>query len=195
MPKLFLTSMLIAVLAFAVPVNAETTIQLTAPNLQGGKTLMQSLNERHTNRQIAMKEVAEQIVAELLWATWGINRADGKHTAPTARNSQQIKVYLMRQDGIWEYQPKEHNLRQVAAKSLGAPFTDAPLHLFYATPADDQYGPMHTGSLYQNAGLYCASAGLANVVKASTVRDQSIFASFLPAGYVMQATQSVGWPK
>lgn len=187
--------LLAAMLLCASTSYAENMVTLPKPDMTGGKPLMQVLKERHTNRQISMKEVDIAIVSNLLWATWGINRDNGKHTAPTALNKQQIKVYLMRADGIWEYLPSGQAIRQVADKPLGAPFTDAPIHLLFAIPADDHYGPMHIGSLYQNAGLFCASAGLANVVKASTVRDQSIFGSFLPVGYVMQATQSIGWPQ
>lgn len=183
------------ILLYASTSYAETTVNLPKPDMDGGKPLMQVLKERHTNRQIDMKAIDDSMISNLLWATWGVNRENGKHTAPTAMNKQQIKVYLMRADGVWEYLPNGQAIRQVADKPLGAPFTDAPVHLLYATPADDHYGPMHTGSLYQNASLYCASAGLANVVKASTVRDQSAFKAFLPNGYVMQATQSIGWPK
>lgn len=192
--RCFFLSLAAAVLCASTS-YAENIVSLPEPDMMGGKPLMQALKERHTNRQIAMKEVNASVISSLLWATWGINRENGKHTAPTALNKQQIKVYLMRADGIWEYLPGEQAIRQVADKPLGKPFTDAPVHLLYAIPGDDHYGPMHTGSLYQNAGLFCASAGLANVVKASTVRDQSAFKAFLPVGYVMQATQSIGWPQ
>lgn len=183
------------ILLFPLSARAATTIDLPRPNLEGGKSLMQALNERKTNRQIEMKEVSLDTIAGLLWATWGINRPDGRHTAPTAKNSQQVRLYLMRADGVWEYDAGKHQLVQVSPKRIGAPFADAPLHLLYATPSDDPYGKLHVGSLYQNAGLYCAAVGLANVVKASTVRDQGPFADFLPKGYAIQASHSVGWPK
>ena len=32
--------------------------------------------------------------------------------------------------------------------------------LIFAVPEDDPYGDMHVGSVYQNVGLFCASAGL-----------------------------------
>ena len=66
--------------------------------------------------------------------------------------------------------------------------------LIFAVPEGDPCGGMHVGSVYQNVGLFCASAGLANVVKASTTRDQGMF-PFLPEGWKAQATQSVGRPR
>lgn len=195
MRKTFCFLCMALLLLCAATSYAENMVSLPKPDMTGGKPLMQVLKERHTNRQIAMKSVDDVIISNLLWATWGVNRENGKHTAPSAMNRQQIKVYLMRSDGIWEYVPSRQAIRQIADKPLGVPFTDAPIHLLYATPANDPYGAMHVGSLYQNAGLFCASAGLANVVKASTVRDQAVFTSFLPADYVMQASQSIGWPQ
>lgn len=41
------------------------------------------------------------------------------------------------------------------------------LTLLYAAPASSPWSGMHVGSLYQNAGLYCASAGLGSYVHAS----------------------------
>ena len=94
-------------------------------------------------------------------------------------------------DGLWLYDAPGHSLERIAAAPLGSPLNDAPVVLIFAVPEDDPYGGMHIGSVYQNVGLFCASAGLGNVVKASTARDASRFA-FLPDGWRVLATQSVG---
>lgn len=190
---LLLAMAIVLLLPFSA--KGATTIDLPKPNMDGGKSLMQALSERKSNRQIDKREVSLDTLSTLLWATWGVNRPDGRHTAPTAKNGQKIWVYLMRTDGVWEYQPAQHRLVQVMDRRIGLQFADAPVHLLYATPADDPYGKLHVGSLYQNAGLYCASAGLANVVKVSTVHEQGQFADFLPKGLVIHASQSIGWPK
>lgn len=92
--------------------------------------------------------------------------------------------------GIWLYDGKTHSLIKVSGEELDGEL-EAPLTLAYAAK-DDAFGGMHIGSLYQNAGLYCASAGLANVVKAS---KESIVADAvrLPDGYRMYVVQYVGF--
>ena len=133
-------------------------------------------------------------LGNLLWAAWGQNRPDGRRTAPSARNKQNLKVYVNKQDGLWLYDAAAHGLERIAAAPLGSPLNDAPVVLIFAVPKDDPYGDMHVGSVYQNVGLFCASAGLGNVVKASTTRDPARF-SFLPEGWKAAATQSVGLPR
>lgn len=188
---------LLITLGLTVPaLAAGTVITLPAPDKTGGKPLMQALAERQSNRSFSDTALDDQTLGNLLWATWGINRADGKRTAPTARNTQDITVYVSRADGVWIYQPKEHALEQVLSAPLGKPFADAPLVLLFAVPAADPAAGMHAGSLYQNAGLYCASAGLANVVKTSSVSNPDAYADLkLPAGQVLIASHHIGWPK
>lgn len=188
------SSLLALSLLLATPVLAqETTHKLPAPDTKGGMPLMQALAERHTTRTFSPAPLDDATLGNLLWAAWGQNRPDGKRTIPTARNKQNLKVYVNKQDGLWLYDAAAHSLTRIA-DALGKPLNDAPVVLILAVPQDDRYGDMHTGSVYQNVGLYCASAGLGNVVKASTVRDASLF-PFLPEGWRAAATQSVGRPR
>lgn len=194
LPKILLVSL--TILCLALPALAASDLRpLPAPDKSGGKPLMQALAERQTNRAIRLDALDDQTLGDLLWAAWGVNRPDGRRTAPTAMNSQKLWLYAAMADGVWEYLPGEHALRRVSSAALGAPFADAPVILLYAVPADDGAGKLHAGSVYQNAGLYCASAGLANTVRTSTVGDPGRFAGFLPQGRSIVAAQSVGWPK
>lgn len=165
---------------------------LPAPDKTGGAPLMQALARRKSTRSFSKAEVSLQELSNLLWATWGVNRPNGFRTAPTARNKQEIAVYAVMAGGIWLYDGKTHSLTRVSEEDLGGEL-EAPLTLAYAAK-DDAFGGMHVGSLYQNAGLYCASAGLANVVKAS---KESIVADALrlPEGYRMYVIQCIGLPE
>ena len=71
---------------------------------------------------------------------------------------------------------------------------EAPLFLIYAAPDDDEAAGLHIGSLYQNAGLYCASAQLGSVVKL-TGADEADDLLALPNGYEVLIVQPVGHPK
>lgn len=178
---------LISLPATAEPENK--VISLPEPDKAGGMPLMQAPSLRKSERSFQDKEIPVQEISNLLWATWGINRPDGKHTAPTAMNKQEIIVFAAMQNGIWQYDPKEHNLQMISGTVIGG----APLTLIYAAK-DNSFAGMHVGSLYQNAGLYCASAGLANVVKQSGV-DKAAKAVTLPKDYKVYTVQPVGYPK
>lgn len=190
----FSASLLAAALFFSSPCAAlAETVSLPAPDTAGGLPLMQALAERKTTRSLSKEPLDQATLGNLLWAAWGKNRSDGKRTAPSARNRQALKLYVNKADGLWLYDASGHRLERVAAP-LGSPLDEAAVVLIFAVPEDDPYGGMHIGSVYQNVGLFCASAGLGNVVKASTTRDASRFA-FLPDGWRALATQSVGRPR
>lgn len=184
--------LLVAALFFAAPCAAlAETVTLPAPDTAGGLPLMQALSQRKTTRSLSRDPLDQATLGNLLWAAWGQNRPDGRRTAPSARNRQALKLYVNKADGLWLYDAPGHSLERIAAAPLGSPLNDASVVLIFAVPGDDPYGGMHIGSVYQNVGLFCASAGLGNVVKASTARDASRFA-FLPDGWRVLATQSVG---
>ena len=169
-------------------------ISLPDPQKTGGKPLMSALNERKTNRNISSDKISEQELSNLLWAAWGINRNDGKRTAPTAMNKQNVEVYAAIESGVWLYDAKKNELLSVTENDERGKFSGAAVTLLYAAPSNDPYSAMHIGSLYQSAGLYCASAGLANVVKAGG-RNALNDSLKLPKGYEVFVVQLVGYPK
>jgi hypothetical protein len=170
------------------------TWNLPKPVTQGGKPLMEALSQRQSNRNFSDQAVAEQTLSDLLWATWGLNRQDGKHTAPTAMNKQEVMVFAAMENGVWQYEPSDNTLTKVLPDDTRKTFGGAPLSLLYAAPASSDSSGLHIGSLYKNAGLYCASAGLANVVK-STGRDALDGKLALPKGYKVFIVHSIGWPR
>jgi len=170
-------------------------LSLPKPDTTGGKPLMQALAERKSTRAFSDKPIPEQELSNLLWAVWGVNRPDqGLHTAPTARNTRALAVYVVLESGVWLYEPKEPALSRILRQDVRSKFGNPPLVLIYAAPKDDKFAGMHVGSLYQNAGLYCASAGLASVVKATGV-DALDKELKLPNDYIIYIVQPVGWPK
>lgn len=79
--------------------GAADTIQLPKPQITGGKPLMQCLSERHSTRTFSDRKLSQQVLSNLLWAAWGINRPDGRRTAPTANNKQAGNGCLCRAAG------------------------------------------------------------------------------------------------
>ena len=163
-------------------------IQLPPPQTEIGKPLMQALKLRQTSRNFDSKPLPLQELSNLLWAADGINRPDsGKRTAPSAVNWQEVDVYVALPEALYLYEPKTHSLTPVVAKDLRAAtgkqdfVKDAPLNLVYVvdqsrmkTASEDDkrlYGGTDVGFIAQNVYLYCASQGLAVVVRGSVDRS------------------------
>lgn len=146
---------------------AQERMELPAPSRTGGMPLMRTLAERHsTKKGFSGASLSLQQLSDLLWATWGVNRTDGRRTAPTAMNRQDVRVYAALENGVWLYDGA-HALEKALDGDWRGKMGGGSLTLLYAAPEANQWAPMHVGSLYQNAGLYCASAGLGGYVHAS----------------------------
>lgn len=190
-------AVLIAGLAlfFGPQVSAEAAeqMELVAPQKTGGKPLMEALDLRKSNRNISDQALSEQELSNLLWAAFGANRDDGRRTVPTARNKQNVKVYVVLKTGIWEYDGIKHILTLVKAGDVTSKF-GSPLTLVYVAPEEPaDVSGMHVGSIYQNVGLYCASADLACIVK-TTKREALADIIDLPEGYKTYVIELVGKP-
>jgi len=156
-------------------------IQLLKPRIDSGRSLMQSLKDRASSRSFSDKELPDQLLSNLLWAAFGVNRSDsGKRTAPSAKNWQEIDIYVALAKGLFLYDAGTHTLKPVLAEDIRAAtgrqsFTSvAPVDLIYVADrtrmfgADndwkDFYSATDTGFISQNVYLFCASEGLATVV-------------------------------
>jgi len=203
-------------LVFASPLLASLqeskVIKLPAPDLSGGKPLMQCLKLRQSSREFSPEKLPLPVLSNLLWAAYGINRPEsGKRTVPSAVNWQNIDLYVATADGLFLYEAKEHALLQVLDQDIRAltgtqDFVKiAPVNLIYVgdyariprgTDEDKRfYSAAHTGFISQNVYLFCASEGLATVVRAMINREELAKAMKLrPEQHIMLA-QSVGYPK
>ncbi|MCX6927222.1 MAG: nitroreductase family protein, partial [Verrucomicrobia bacterium] len=104
-------------------------IPLPDPQIEGGKPLMQALKQRRSTREIKPDKLPPQVLANLLWAAFGINRpGSGHRTAPSAMNSQEMDLYVALPEGLYLYEAKPHQLKPVLSEDLraktgGQPFT------------------------------------------------------------------------
>jgi len=189
-------------------------IKLAEADVKGGKPLMQALKQRASSREFAAKALPDQVLANLLWAASGVNRADsGKRTAPSAVNWQEIDVYVALTNGLFLYDARNHALNPVAPQDIRKHaglqefVAVAPAVLVYvadrarmkgAEDADKAfYSGVDTGFISQNVYLFCASEGLATVVlgmvnkpelhKVMNLRpDQEVILT-QPVGYAVEA--------
>jgi SagB-type dehydrogenase family enzyme len=189
-------------------------VKLSAPQTEIGKPLMQVFHLRQSTRIFDTKPLPLQELSNLLWAAYGINRPESGHrTVPSAMNWQEYEVYVVLQDGIYIYDAKLNSLVPVAAGDLRefAGKQDfvktAPVNLIYVADysrisksgnlTEDQktFSAIDAGFIAQNVYLYCASQGLAAVVRG--MFDHIKLAEILklkPEQKVI-LTQTVGYPK
>jgi SagB-type dehydrogenase family enzyme len=192
----------------AVYAQAPQTIPLPAPQKEGGKPLMQALSERKSTREFSNEQLPLPVLSNLLWAACGINRPTGQRTAPSANNKQEIDVYVALPGGLYLYEPKAHELRLTVAEDLrGAtgsqPFVkDAALNLIYVADQAkagrraedlDFYNGTDSGLIAQNVYLFCASEGLATVVRGGVDRDALAKAMKLRPDQKVTLAQTVGY--
>ncbi|MCC7176175.1 MAG: SagB/ThcOx family dehydrogenase [Bryobacterales bacterium] len=208
----YLSVCLSAVLALSglAAVSAQESTPLPDPEVRGGKPLMEALSERMTRREFAPDRLSAQVLSNLLWAAFGINRPDGRRTAPSASNMQEIGLYAVMADGAFIYDAKEHALRLAVKEDLRAAtgsqewIGTAPLELVFVAdyakmgerPEEDKrfYSGVDTGFISQNVYLFCASEGLATVVRGGLDRAAVGKALKLRPDQRIVLVQTVGWP-
>jgi nitroreductase len=187
------------------------SIDLPAPQKTGGMPLMDALAKRSTARAFDSKGLSPQQLSSLLWAAFGINRPDGKRTAPSARNYQETDIYVLLKQGAYVYAAKSNKLDLVVAddiRALGgtqAFVKDAPLTLVFVADLSKMGGgsnedKMNTanidvGYISQNVYLFCASEGLVTGARMSVDRATLGPKLKLRPDQMIVLAQSVGYPK
>ena len=187
------------------------TIDLPGPQKTGGMPLMEALAKRSTARAFDSKELSAQQLSSLLWAAFGINRPDGKRTAPSAMNFQETDIYVLLKQGAYVYSATSNRLDLVVAEDIRALggtqsfVKDAPVTLVFVADfarmgqgSDDNKmntANIDVGYISQNAYLYCASEGLVTGARGSVDRATLGPRLKLRPDQRIILAQSVGYPK
>lgn len=196
---------------FLAPAQDLKSIQLPKPQTEGGRPLMQVLKDRKTAREFSTERLPPQILSNLLWATFGINRPGGQRTAPSAVNWQEIDIYVALSDGLFLYDAKANALEPILADDIRAATgvqaypKDAPVSLIYVADLDkpgmvpetekDFWSAADVGFIAQNLYLYCASEGLASGVRAMIDRPALAKLMKLRPRQKILLAQSAGYAK
>ncbi len=187
-------------------------IKLPSPQMSGGMPLMQALKERRSSREFSPKELPDQVLSNMLWAAFGINRPEtGKRTAPSSTNYQDIDIYVAAADGLYLYDAKTHMLELVILDDIRSLtgtqdfVKEAPVNLVYVSdfsrlgdsPDEWKYrtARLDTGFISQNVYLFCASEGLATVVRGKVDKPVLSKAMKLRPDQKITLAQSVGYPR
>ena len=191
--------------------QAIETVNLPEPQKTGGMPLMEALNHRQSSREYTNREPDLQTISNLLWAAFGVNREDGKRTAPSARDWREFDIYVVKADGWYVYEAEKNVLLKMsnedARKYAGRQdfVHTAPLTLIYVADYDrmegasdeirDFYAATDVGFISQNVYLFCASEGIGTCVLGQVDRDKMREVFRLRPNQRVVLSQTLGYPK
>lgn len=202
----------VAMLLSATSVKAQDNIQLPKPSMDNQVTLLQALQNRHSSRDFADREIPDDVLSTILWAACGVNRPDnGKLTAPSASNAQDIRVYVVRKDGAYLYKAQDNSLQKVSDKDLRGAVASrqtvvatAPLALVLVSDHGkfggnsdraSRVGAVDAGYVSQNICLVCTALGL-NTVPRMTMDSETLRQELkLDDTFDFLLNSPIGYPK
>jgi nitroreductase len=194
-------------------------IRLPPPQMEGGMPLMTALKNRKSERSFSEEKLPSQVLSNLLWAGFGVNRPEsGRRTAPSAMNWQEVDIYAAMEEGLYLYNAAGNTLEPVSPRDLrpetggfAQPFVKSvPVDLIFVadfsragvtgkllTSEDDRLvaAAACVGCIAQNIYLFCASEGLSTVVRAYFDRAELSKAMGLRDSQRIILVQPVGYPK
>lgn len=206
-------SLLVLSVLLVSMMNAQElrVIKLETPSKSGGKPLMSVLNERKSDREYAADKIKPKDLSNLLWAANGMNRPDGKRTAPSCRNFQEIKVYVVAEEGTYLYDAKAHVLNPLTAGDYreavagGQDFVKlAPISIVLVadmtpfgtiTEHAKLMASVDIGIVCQNINIACAGLGLATVPRATMNHETLKKVLKLKDTDLLLMNNPVGYPK
>ncbi len=210
--KKYIFTLLIGAMCFPFASSAQEVITLNTPDKDRGTSVMKALDNRRSIREYTPDTLSLQDLSDLLWAANGVNRPDGRRTAATARNNQDIDLYVIMEKGAWFYDASTHTLKQVTTVDLRAAIADtqdfakeAPVSIlivsdlsrFTGVPTERQqlYGAMDAGIVSQNIMLFASGCGLATVPRAYMKTEELKKALNLRDTQIPMLNNPVGYPK
>ena len=200
-----------ALAAMPMAALAQEVRMLPNPRKEAGKPLMQALQLRRSIRAFLPRPLPPELLSDLLWAAYGVNRPNGDRTAPYWRHIMVIDVYAAMADGVWLYDPKQHALRPHLQTDIRAQtglqdfVATAPLNLVYVAHGEKMkdispeerrlYASVDAAFAGQNVYLYSASEGLATVFRGAVDYEKLKQAMRLEDGQFVTFAQTVGYPQ
>lgn len=186
-------------------------VGLPRPRTSGGLPLLDALKLRHSTREYSDRPVSLQLLSDLLWAAFGINRENDDRTAPYWRHVMVIDVYVASANGVWIYDPKSQALLPHLSDDIRVHtgqqdfIAAAPLDLIYVAhgermtdvPPEERrlYASVDAGFIGQNVYLFCASEGLATVFRGAVDIAKLGRVLRLPDQQFVTFAQTVGYPR
>jgi SagB-type dehydrogenase family enzyme len=190
-------------------------IKLETPDKSGGRPVGKVFANRQSVREFATDKLKAKDLSTLLWMANGVNRADGRRTAPSAMNAQDVDIYVVMPEGAYLYDAKAHALNPVAAGNFRdaagggqGNINQAPVFLLLVsdlsrltrgnTAPDEQtrlFGALDAGIIAQNINIACSGLGLATVTRTTMDKEALKKALNLKDTQLLLLNNPVGYPK
>jgi nitroreductase len=173
--------------------------------------LLDLLLKRRSSREFCGRELNLYMMSRLLWAAFGFNRpAEGRRTAPSAQDGQEIDIYVALATGLFRFDARELVLVPVLGEDVRAATGEqdfveiAPVNLVFVARLDPDaaashaeqefYAALDTGYISENVYLFCAAEGLATVARGMLDRPALARKMGLAEHQRIILAQSVGYP-
>ena len=171
----------------------------------------EALSLRSSSREYTSEPLTLEELSGVMWAAAGVNRADGKLTAPSALALYPVKVYAFLPGGVYLYDSAAHSLVRVVEGDLRAlsarqPFAEkAALNIAYIADTEVYAGRdipaehvrflcgQDAAGYAENVNIYAAGHGLKAITRGSAQDAEMLAALGLaPERYVFVLAQTVG---
>jgi len=147
--------------------QALKPLDLPPPRREGGQPLTTALKLRRSTREYSDRPLPVQVLSDLLWAAFGVNRPSGDRTAPYWRHIMVIDIYVAHGERMTDISAEARRL----------------------------YASVDTGFIGQNVYLFCASEGLATVFRGAVDYPKLTRTLQLPDQQFVTFAQTVGYPR
>lgn len=118
-----LKKILLLSLALELAVSAATAaakpVSLPEPKLIGKMTVEESIFRRRSERAFLPNELTLDQLSQLLWAGQGVtDRTWSFRAAPSAGALYPLYLYVVKKDGVFQYLPEGHRLKQIKTEDI-----------------------------------------------------------------------------
>ncbi|MBL7156921.1 MAG: SagB/ThcOx family dehydrogenase [Candidatus Omnitrophica bacterium] len=159
------------------------TIKLPKPKLKSTVSLEEAIAKRRSVRSYSSKQLTTEEISQLLWACQGMTDRRGFRTAPSAGALYPLEIYLVKNEGVYRYIPKSHQLEKISGKNVKQDLAraswnqsfieEAPIDIVICAVYERvtsrygergiRYTDIEVGHAAQNVHLEAVSLGLASV--------------------------------
>jgi len=201
----------LSIIISVAAVNAQqlAAIKLNAPNKNRGTSVMQALSVRQSAGEYSDRLLSVADMSDLFWAANGINREDGRRTAASAMNAQDVILYAFTPQGVYLYDAGNHELKPVVAGDQRLVFGErgmAPLIVLMVSDVAKfgdridfdmrrEFGAIDVGIVSQNIAVFCAGNGIGTRPRAGMDRDAIKKLLNLNDSQLPMLNNAIGYPQ
>lgn len=208
-PRLSRRGMMVAASAAAALLGSARAPLAEAP---AELSVTEALRKRRSTRAFTDRPIDPALLAQLLWAGFGVNRPDsGLHTAPSWYGVSDVSLHVATGGGVLAYDPAHDRVAQTDAGDIrkilsSEPFVaTAPVCLIYTSdlallaqaPTEGErifWATVNAAMAAENVYVFAAAQGLGTCLVGGFDQEAIAKSLKLRDGQLVTFIQPVGWP-